>query len=199
MEDAMPRVEPEVKTQFEQIFKSSDWKLFKRIAEVNLREAAYLRSSDMRADATIQLLARNTRKRLLIGVGVELLLKAVYLKLGYVINKPAANTPTFPFTFDAIPAESLSKDRTVMLNELVQKLPTVLALTDRAPTMKGLQIAKVFRNKEGHCVTRSHAFVAENYTDIAASLRLLYGDAFGEQLTVRFSVAQGERAAWQLA
>lgn len=195
----MPSIEAEVKTQFEQVFKSSDWKLFKRVAEVNLREAAYLRSRDMRADESIQLLVRNARKRLLIGVGVELLLKSAYLKHGYAINKPTANAPAFPFALAGTPLGSLAKDRTFMLNDLVEKLPEVVKLSDRAATLKGLRIAKVFRNKEGHCVTRSHLFDAGNYADIAASLRMLYLDAFGEQLTVRFSVAQGERAAWQLA
>lgn len=195
----MPSIEAEVNAQFEQVFKPSDWRLFKRVAEVNLSEAAYLRSRDMRADEAIQLLVRNTRKRLLIGVGVELLLKSVYLKRGYAINKPTANAPPFPFAFGATPLESLAKDRTFMLNDLIEKLPTALTLTDRATTLKGLRIAKVFRNKEGHCVTRSHTFKAANYADIATSLRLLYLDAFGEQLTVRFSVAERERAAWQLA
>ena len=166
----MPSIEAEVKAQFEKVFKASDWKLHKRIAEVNLREAALLRKSDMWADEDIQLLARNARKRLLIGVGVELLLKAVYLRLGYAINKREGDGTAFPFMLDIAPAESLAKDRTVTLNDLVQKLPTVLELTNEPATMKGLRIAKVFRNKEGHCVTRSHAFNEQNYIDIATSL-----------------------------
>jgi hypothetical protein len=196
----MPSLEAMVKSQFEKVFKSSDWKRFKLIAESNLAEAAFVKSRQMRIADPLQLLARNSRKRLLIGVGVELLLKSIYLKRGFVINRTTqGNAPPFPFTIADVPADSLDPSQTFMLNDLIQKLPTVVQLQDRSTTVNGLRIAKVFRNKEGHCVTASHAFNAQDYVDIAESLRLLYQDAFNQELTVRFSMAHGERAAWHLA
>ena len=195
----MPSVEATVKAQFEKVFKSSDWKLFKLVAESNLAEAAFAKSRHMRIEEPLQLLARNSRKRLLIGVGVELLLKSIYLKCGFVINRSTQEgTPKFPFAFAAVPAESLDASQTVMLNDLIQKLPTVVQMENQQATMKGLRIAKVFRNKEGHCVTSRHAFDASNYADVATSLTNLYRDAFNQNLDVRFSIAANERARWEL-
>jgi hypothetical protein len=95
----MPSLEQSVKSQFAKVFSSSDWPLFKEIAEVSLMEAAYLRKLDFKkVPDNRKLLVRNSRKRLLIGVGAELLLKAVNLKNGYCINKPPRGSGlAFPF------------------------------------------------------------------------------------------------------
>ena len=84
----MLTIEQSVKAQFEKLFDATDWRLFKTMAELNLKQAAELKKKDMPVPEPYQLVARNSRKRLLIGVGVELLLKSVYLKHGYLINKP---------------------------------------------------------------------------------------------------------------
>jgi hypothetical protein len=98
-------LEQSVKSQFEKVFSDSDWLLFKEMAEASLREAAFLKMSDFdRAPDNRKLLARNSRKRLLIGIGTELLRKAIYLKAGYCINKPKvrpACTLKFPFKLAA--------------------------------------------------------------------------------------------------
>jgi hypothetical protein len=65
--------------------------------------------------------------------------------------------------------------------------------------LKGLNIAKVFRNKEGHVVTRAHDFDRANYRDIQVSLVLLYEQAFQERLAVRFSVEPDEPASWKVS
>ena len=196
----MASVEQTIKSQFERVFRTSDWSLFKKIAESNLRDAATLLKSDMPIESSLKLLARNSRKRLLIGIGVELLLKAAYLKNGYVINKPQNDSPLrFPFTHQDANGAVLSADKTVMLNELIQHLPKIIQLQDKESTLKGLRIAKVFRNKEGHGVTSTHTFDASNYTDIASSLAGLYHDAFAQKLLVRFSLAPNEPAHWRVS
>ena len=196
----MVSIEQRIKAQFGKVFKAADWLLFKKMAESNLSEAAKLRKRDLLIDAPLKLLARNSRKRLLIGVGVELLLKAVYLKSGYMINRPPKGSPLkFPFSEQAAAGMSLAADRTYMLDDLITNLPKVVQLQDKQQTVNGLKIAKVFRNKEGHVVTSSHAFDASNYTDIATSLSALYRDAFGEKLSVQFSWAPGEKAVWQIS
>lgn len=193
----MATIEQMVKSQFERVFTVSDWCLFKKIADSHLREAATLLTSDMDIESSLRLLARNARKRLLIGVGVELLLKAIYLKQDYVINKPQKGTPLrFPFSqHDAVGAQ-LAQDKTVTLNDLIANLPKIVKLQNKDLTLKGLKIAKVFRNKEGHGVTSTHVFDASNYTDIASSLVELYRDAFSEHLSVRFSLAPNEPAVF---
>jgi len=47
-------------------------------------------------------------------------------------------------------------------------------------------------------VTSAHKFDQSNYRDIEASLILIYQVAFGQSLTVRFSVAPNEKAAWRI-
>ena len=195
----MGTIEQSVKAQFAKVFAITDWHLFKRMAESNLEEAAKLKRTDIRIDNALRLLARNSRKRLLIGVGVELLLKAVYLKQGYAINKPPpGHVLKFPFLAQDAAGVRLVDDKTFMLNDLISHLAGVLPLSEKVVTIRGLSIAKVFRNKEGHTVTDSHLFDATNYRDIASALVALYRDAFEETLSVTFSVAR-ERAVWSLS
>lgn len=193
-------MEQSVQSQFAKVFGTSDSHLFKKMAEANLREAATLLKSDMPIESSLRLVARNSRKRLLIGIGVELLLKAIYLKKGYCINKPSRRISlTFPFLAGQAAGKQLLDDQTFMLYELIQHLPKIVKLRNKELTSKGLHIARVFRNKEGHVVTSTHAFDASNYTDIATSLTNLYQDAFGENLSVRFSFAPNEVALWKVS
>ena len=132
---------------------------------------------------------------------VELLLKAVYLKHGYEINRlqtPGPNAPAFPFTFRQARGIPLASDQTYMLNDLIEKLGSVLPASVGDGMSRGLRIAKVFRNKEGHTVLPKHQFDPPNYRDIEASLMTLYDWAFGETLRARFSVAQGEVGLWKV-
>ncbi len=93
-------LEQSVKDQFARVFPASDWRLFKEMAEIYFSEAAFLKKSAFKVAHHRRLLVRNSRKRLLIGIGAELLLKAVYLKAGYCINKPQDDKAPlrFPFT-----------------------------------------------------------------------------------------------------
>jgi hypothetical protein len=195
----MTDIEQSVKSQFAKVFAMADWRLFKKMAEANLQEAATLLEKDMPIEDSLKLLARNSRKRLLIGVGVELLLKAICLKHGYAINKSPKKTLRFPFLAKDATGVNLVKDKTVMLNELIIGLPTVVALQKKNSTIKGLRIAQVFRNKEGHVVTGTHTFESSNYVDIASSLVDLYRDAFGETLSIQFSLAPDEPAIWEIS
>src|SRR5437867_10980106 len=96
----MSNIEQSIKAGYAKLFTASDWSLFRQFADSYLREAAYLKKKDMGVTENLKLLARNSRKRMLIGIGTELLLKAAYLKNGYAINKPPAkSTLVFPFTF----------------------------------------------------------------------------------------------------
>jgi hypothetical protein len=195
----MVSTEQAIKAQFAKVFTKADWVLFKKTAEFNLREAARIRTTDMVIERGMKLLARNARKRLLIGVGTELLLKAIYLRHEYAINKLATNgQAAFPFTF-AQAAGPLLADKTFMLNDLISQLPRVIPLTDPIVTIRGLTIAKVFRNKEGHTVTAKHTFDPSNYSDIAAALVALYRDAFAERLSLQFAVARNEAFVWKVS
>lgn len=198
----MPSLEQSVKDQFARVFASRDWRLFKEVAEINLAEAAMLKRSSFKGvPQNRQLLTRNARKRLLIGIGAELLVKAVYLKSGHGINRPrdAAAGPKLPFKLADAAQGQLDPNDTFTLAQLTDQLRKVVQLSKPDVVLDGLRIAKVFRNKEGHVVTRSHRFDPSSYRAIEASIVEIYACAFGEALTVRFSLAVGEEGAWRVA
>lgn len=202
LEFCMESVESSVKKQFARKFVGSDWRLFKSMAEFYLRQAAFLRTRDLRAYARpkLRLLARNSQKRLFIGVGIELLLKALYLKSGYVINLPAPGKTIlkFPFTIAQLDSAPLVEGKTFMLDPLIAHIGKVIDLSDSKTVLKGLRIAQVFRNKEGHSVTPRHIFEPSNYRDIERALTELYRQAFHETLRIRFSLGPSEKALWRI-
>ena len=193
-------VEQEVKQQFAKVFVRSDWLLFKRMAEHYLRTAAYVRQSDLRVASDLKLLARNCQKRLYIGIGVELLLKAAYLKHGFSINKledRQAAAPQFPHTFAQVAGFSQRDDDTYTLNNMIDGLEPCPPLAALATASRGLRIAKVFRNKEGHVVVRTHSFEESNYRDMEQALVTVFKEAFQEVLNVRISFKHGEKGVWR--
>lgn len=196
----MAEIEEQVSATFSKVFSASDWRLFKRIAELNFSDAANLLMKHMDIEESFQLLARNSRKRLLIGVGTELLLKAVYLKCGYLINKPPRKSGLpFPFTTRDLGGIQLLADKTFMLDDLIKNLAKVAQVQNIEMVTRGLTIARIFRNKEGHGVTNRHKFDPTNYTDIAASITEMYRDVFSETLTVRFAMAPDEKPLWRIS
>ncbi|HYV03158.1 MAG TPA: hypothetical protein VFB82_01145 [Blastocatellia bacterium] len=166
-----------------------------------MSEAAFLKKSAFKVAVDKKLLVRNSRKRLLIGVGTELLLKAVFLKAGYCINKPEDDEATLklPFTPALARGVPLNASRTYTFDSLIGQLKKIVNLQNPALVLGGLRIAKVFRNKEGHVVTSKHNFDPSSYRAIERALIELYADAFDEKLKVRFSFAPKEKGAWQVA
>lgn len=194
-------VEQAVKQTFARQFVATDWKLFKRMAEFYLQHAAYLRTDDVRYISQSQrLLARNSLKRLYIGIGTELLLKAAYLKHGFLINRLGRNqlnAPSFPFTAAQAMGFALSPDDTYTLGDLITSLNKVLVVNGHVVGVRGLKVAKVFRNKEGHGVLPRHDYRASHYRDVEQSLVALYQCAFGETLSLTFSIGRGEKGVWR--
>ena len=198
----MPDQTPEkiAKTRFAKFFQQEDWLIFKKVAEINLSEAAYLKKKSFTSvPSGLRLLARNSRKRLLIGVGVELLLKAVYLKSGYCINKPTSKDQhTFPFKLADVQPSEINISDTFTLAPLIDKLPTITeVIPEREVISRGFRVAKVFRNKEGHVVTQSHEYEASEYRAIESALVSLYKCAFSQNLVVRFAVEKRDRPCWE--
>ena len=84
----MTTIEKSIKDQYAKVFKKKDWGNFKLIADYYLNKAATLKRKDIDINDNFKLLVRNIQKRLFLGIASELLVKACYLKCGYVINKP---------------------------------------------------------------------------------------------------------------
>ncbi|MEW8074180.1 MAG: hypothetical protein AB2826_27625 [Candidatus Thiodiazotropha sp.] len=171
-------LESEIKTQYEEFFRPDDWSTFKCAADYYFENAATVLKKDIQHnDNNLKLLFRNIQKRLYIGIACEFLLKAIFLKNGYVINKRVnANTPQgkYPFIAADVDPNYFDKSNTLTFNDLLQKLFKVIEAKkgERKAIEKGLKIAKVFRNKEGHAVTVFHDYNPQNYRDIEDSLAL---------------------------
>ena len=191
-------IEARTKQRFAKVFGSSDWRLFKRAADAYLERAARMKKRDVSyAPESLQLLLRDSQKRLLIGVGVEFLLKAAYLYAGFAINKPEdRKAVSFPFSLADVARGVLKPDDTYTLAQLIDSLGALPSLKGLGKDGDGLRIAKVFRNKEGHVVVSEHKFEPDDYRTIERSLVAVYRRCFAEALHVRFSVAWGERSKW---
>ena len=197
-EDDAQSIERSTKQQFAKLFRQHDWRLFKNVADCYLKQAAYLRKKNIVATEDLALLIRNSQKRLFIGVGIELLVKALYLKLGYAINKPSVGErPKAPLLWSDAENLELKDDDTFTLSQLIEWLDKVIVLDKKNVIDRGLRIAKVFRNKEAHIVTPKHAFKATSYRQIESALRELYRQGFNESLGVRFSLGPTDLARWR--
>ena len=192
-------VEKSTKQQFAKVFQTHDWQLFKKVADCYIEQAVRLRKRHVVATPGLELLIRNSQKRLLIGVGVELVVKALFLKLGYAINKPLdPKRPKVPLPWSEVEKLQLKVDETFTLGVLIERLGSVISLNNKEAIVRGLRIARVFRNKEAHIVTPKHAFKVSSYRQIEAALRELYRQGFNESLWVRFSLGPTDQPKWKL-
>lgn len=196
-------IEREIKDQYAKLFLEGDWSIFKNTAEYYLETAARILTRDIQysCDALI-LLRRNVQKRLYIGIACELLLKAFYLKNGYCINKVKDKKKpngSFPSKIKDINKDDFKDDDTITFSKLMEALYNIKNFgNDKKIIDKGLRIAKVFRNKEGHVVVPWHDYEPQNYRDIEESLVAFYKTAFGEKLKLHFSVGDGEKAVFEI-
>ncbi len=76
----------------------------------------------------------------------------------------------------------LADDNAYQLNDLVQHCRKLGKFEQTEIVEKGLRVAKVFRNKERHGVTSTHAFDPTNYRDLEACLTEFYGVVFAETI-----------------
>jgi hypothetical protein len=196
-------IERDIKDQYAKYFETEDWLVFKNTAEYYLETAAKTLKKDIKyGNKRLKLLHRNVQKRLSIGIACELLLKAFYLKNGYCINtlKDKKTPPgKFPYKIKNICIDDFRDDKTYTLAQLIDKMYDIADFGDEKNTIdKGLKIAKVFRNKEGHVVVLSHNYVYQNYRDIEVSLSAFYQIAFDQNLKIHFSVGDGEKAVFEI-
>jgi hypothetical protein len=96
--------------------------------------------------------------------------------------------------------ESLSEDESFTLSQIIDHIKEVLPLcVDEAAVLEGLNIAKVYRNKEGHIVAAKHDYVPSDYRKIESALILLYRHAFDETLELHFSLAPSEKSVFRVS
>ena len=198
-------VERSIKGQYAHFFEEGYWRMFKEAADYYFETAAKILRKDIHyGREDVKLLRRNVTKRLYIGIGCELLLKAIYLKNGFCINRLKKNKKSqypdsYLYKIADIDEKDFKDDDTLSLNQLIQKLFDIEDYGEEKGSIeKGLRISKVFRNKEGHVVSPFHKFKAQNYKDIEISLIGIYRNSFNEDLQLTFSVADGEQAIFNI-
>lgn len=192
----MSNIEPKIKKQYKKFFQRTDWVAFKQMAEHYLRVSAYLKKRDIKYTPH-QLWMRNVQKRLFIGVGCELLLKAHYLRQGYGINVPEEGRWHL-YQVQNVDPKDFREDRTFSMNFLIDQLKNGPKVGKMEVIERGLRIAKVFRNKEGHVTTYRHEYDAESYTRIEESLIAFYDEAFDEHLDFQISFEPHEAAVFSI-
>ena len=203
----MSGIEPAIKAQYSIFFLPDDWVDFKQMAEYYLDVAVHLRISNVASrfrkrkfekSRSDMLRIRNIQKRLFIGLACELLLKARYLKEGYGINSRKNDNNRYVWELYKVADVNIrdyETDHTVTMNPLLDLLQRGPRFSEQhqQDILNGFRIAKVYRNKEAHIVTRGHMFEDEDYTDIEKALVLFYQEAFEEKLKIQFSVKYREK------
>jgi len=193
-------IEAEIKNQYSKIFKNLDWVTFKLMADFYFENSAKILKKDISIDEPYKLMGRNIQKRLFIGIGTELLLKSLFLKNKYCINKVRKNklpNPNKPIKFSTIIDLSiLNPSDTYSLNSLIDNVSKIITSNNYLEFEKGLKIAKVFRNKEGHVAVLWHKPDRQNYTDIENCITEIYQKGFNETLNFKISFLDGESATF---
>jgi hypothetical protein len=191
-------IEQEIKNQYAKLFKEEDWQTFRIMADYYFETSAKLKKKDIQIQDSLKLMGRNIQKRLFIGIGTELLLKSVYLKNGYCINKvkKGVTNPGKPKKFVEISMTDYDDGDTHTLGSLIDNLKEIIPCDKQL--LKGLKIAKVFRNKEGHVATLWHTYEEENYSDIEHSIIEIYDKCFGKNLKFQISFEEDEKAIFKI-
>lgn len=196
----MKSIESQVKAQFAKIHSQNDWRTFKLIAEYYLKKSATLKKSDIEISETYKLLLRNVQKRLFLGIATELLIKSCYLKNGYVINTPndKQKHPKTLIKFTDINNAELDPNNTFTLGKLIDPLNKVITIEDWSKVKHGLDILKVFRNKEGHIASLWHKYEPQNYIDIEYSITQIYKVVFKEVLILNISMEANQKGQFSI-
>ena len=164
------------------------------MADYYFKKGSLLKTKDIGVSGSNGLLIRNIQKRLFLGVGGELLMKAFYLKRGYIINSPKdtkAHTGVCHL-LGSIPDAELKDHDTFSFNALVENMHHIATFDNQEDIKTGLIILRIFRNKEGHVVTRRHAYNPSFYRAIETALVYFYEHGFSERLTMHISMEQRE-------
>ena len=125
-----------------------------------------------------------------------------YLKEGYCINKfkhefSGQKTPIHKLS--SLRKHDIDYKDTFTLNALINNLNKVSSLKSHLDIKRGLQIAMVFRNKEGHVTFPSHEFNEQNYRDIENAVKIFYKEAFDQKLLFHISMKPREKSVFKVS
>ncbi|GAG42022.1 unnamed protein product, partial [marine sediment metagenome] len=128
----MSSIESTIKRQYAKFFKQHDWKQLKSVADLYLETASKLRTEHI-IPKKLQLLFRNIQKRLFLGIACEIILKSLYLKKGFCINKPKQGSQlseTFPYRLAHVNIDDFEIADTFSFNQIINGLEAVHQFKD---------------------------------------------------------------------
>jgi len=186
--------EQRIKSQFSKVFKTSDYVPFKQTADYYLKVAATIKRENIEAPDVLKLWFRNVQKRLFIGIATEMLLKAIFLKNDFNINKSKKKKRiNFPEKIKNLNESDLTPTDTYTLGQLIGELKKVILKNDDyEKIIEVLNICKVFRNKEGHVAVHWHEFEIEDFQKIEYSIKRLYEIGFSEIIDFEISMTKNQ-------
>ena len=191
-------IEAIVKDQYTRFYTLDDSVAFKTTAEYFLRQATRSKKKELKAESK-QAWLRGMQKRLLIGIGCELLLKSYFLMSGFCINKPILAIATKPpYRIQDINLSDFDFSATYSMYNLLEQLPKIGRFNNHNKIMRGFRIARVFRDNEGHAPVYWHMFNPQNYRDIESALTSFYPEAFSQSFKIQFAIQKGEKSIFDV-
>jgi len=116
------------------------------------------------------------------------------------VKKKKTPNPNKPTKFSTIAnLNILNPADTYTLNSLIDNVSEIINSSNHSDFEKGLKMAKVFRNKEGHVAVLWHKADRQNYTDIENCITEIYDNGFDEKLNFKISFLDGESAIFSIS
>ena len=122
-----------------------------------------------------EIMFKNRCSRVFLGIAIELMIKTVYLKRGYSINKH--NKPNTQQLIKLREVEDLYLiTKTHSLHFLIKNLNKVLPehkYNFEQDIRKGLELARIWRNVNTHTMTGGHIQWVGDYRSICCSIEII--------------------------
>jgi hypothetical protein len=193
--------------RFSKSYVESDYRAFKEKAEHFFSLFKDLQEESIVNEQIWDYFKSQKRARIFLGIGCELLLKAIYLKNGYLINrvkddknqkklceiwrfkisyieKPKYNL-NIPYKISETPKELIEEERTSDYNYFLDHLHDLFPNMNHKEFItfvkKGFFIASLWRNKESHTDASRHIETGTDMIDIHSSLIITYKIFFNEE------------------
>ena len=197
----MSNVINEIHSQYTCLLMPDDWLAFRQLAEYHFKIAAKLHKADLElADAPKSML--HSVKRLHIGVGFELILKAAYLKNGKCINvfNRGIEHPHKAPIHDMANMDKtiLNAKETYSLSLLIQNYSATFNRLADKRFADGLRVAYLFRSKEGRIACPEQDYNDELYQLVSDAIIKLYQDAFDIELDFQIAIKRKDKGVFKV-
>lgn len=179
--------------RFSQKYSQKDWKIFKKNADkfFDFFRETFPGSIPLEKLGFRKHIAERLKSRIFLGIGVELLLKSVYLKNGYLINETqfpkGTRKPNKPYKISEVKENYINKNQTYGIGYYLKNLHIFFEKCKHYDSKryityvkKGLSIVKIWRDKDTHIGGGYHMQRGSDLIDIQNSLGNIYGNEFNE-------------------